>query len=116
MFPPTHQGRYFNYDHSILQIIALRHGKEAGKEQNQDLKLQHLSIPTLYVLIFFLVATCGIFNCGMGTLSSHVRSHSLSFPDQGLNPRPLPWELRVLATEPPGKSLSLFIDLTADMY
>ena len=38
-----------------------------------------------------LVAACGIF-----------------FPDQGWNPGPLPWECRVLATGPPGKSLILF--------
>ena len=28
-------------------------------------------------------------------------------PDQGLNPGPLHWELRVSATGPPGKSLKL---------
>ena len=29
-------------------------------------------------------------------------------PDQGSNPVPLHWECRVLATEPPGKSLTFF--------
>ena len=38
--------------------------------------------------MFFLVAACGI-----------------EFPDQGLNPRPLHWELGALATGPPGKYL-----------
>ena len=37
---------------------------------------------------FFSVAACGI-----------------SFPDQGSNPGPMHWQLGVLATEPPGKSL-----------
>ena len=36
----------------------------------------------------------------------HVGS---SFPDKGLNPGPLHWECRVLATEPPGKSLGGFL-------
>ena len=38
-----------------------------------------------------LVAACGIW-----------------FPDQGLNPGPLHWELGVLSTGPPGKSLFFF--------
>ena len=33
-----------------------------------------------------------------------VTAHGIQFPDQGWNPGPLHWELRVLATGPPGKS------------
>jgi len=32
-------------------------------------------------------------------------------PDHGLNPRLLPWELRILATGPPRKSLELIDSL-----
>ena len=43
----------------------------------------------LFICLFLaLAAACGI-----------------KFPDQGLNPGPLHWEHRVLATGPPGKSL-----------
>ena len=42
----------------------------------------------------FLVATRGIFGCGMWDLA----------PDQGSNPDPLHWEHGALATGPPGKS------------
>ena len=37
-----------------------------------------------------------------------VAAHGIQFPDQGLNPSPLHWELGVLATGPPGKSLFLY--------
>ena len=33
-----------------------------------------------------------------------VATFRIRFPDQGLNPCPLHWEVRVLATGPPGKS------------
>ena len=36
-----------------------------------------------------------------------VAACGIQFPDQGLNPSPLHWELGVLATGPPGKSLFL---------
>ena len=49
-------------------------------------------------LLFFLEATiCFFFNFW----PQHVGSQ---FPDQGLNPRPLQWQGRVLTTRPPGKS------------
>ena len=38
-----------------------------------------------------------------------VAAYGISFPDQGLNPAPLHWELRVLATGLPGKSLNTFL-------
>ena len=34
-----------------------------------------------------------------------VAAYGIEFPDQGSNPGPLHWQLGVLATEPPGKSL-----------
>ena len=34
-----------------------------------------------------------------------VEACGIRFPDQGLNPSPLHWELSVLATGPPGKFL-----------
>ena len=44
-------------------------------------------------------------------------AHGILFPDQGLNPGPLHWELGVLATGPPGKSLKfLFIYLGCMAY
>ena len=43
-----------------------------------------------------------------------VEACGIKFPDQGLNPSPLHWELSVLATGPPGKVLGgLFSVLTA---
>ena len=36
-----------------------------------------------------------------------VAARGIQFSDQGSNPGPLPWELRVLTTEPPGKSLKV---------
>ena len=44
-----------------------------------------------------LVVACRIFSCGMW---------DLKFPDQGLNPGPLHWELRVLTTAPRRKFFS----------
>lgn len=47
---------------------------------------------SLVVAFELLVAACG-----------------LELPDRRLNPRPLHWDLRVLATEPPGKSFNFYI-------
>ena len=55
-----------------------------------------LTDKTLFIYLFiylFLIAPHGMQN----------------FPDQGTNPRPLQWKLRVLTTEPPGKVLSMYI-------
>ena len=46
---------------------------------------------------------CGIFVAACRDLS--VVACRIHFPDQGSNPGPLPWERRVLATGPSGKSL-----------
>ena len=61
---------------------------------------------------FISLAVLGL-SCSMQDLPSllrHVRSlavaRGIQFPDQGLNPGPLHWERRVLATEPPEMSLS----------
>ena len=37
-----------------------------------------------------------------------VAAYDIKFPDQGLNPGPMLWEHRVLATGPPGKSLTSY--------
>ena len=56
-------------------------------------------------LIF--VAACRVFffffNCGMRDLL--IAAWAIWCPDQGSNPGPLQWELGVLATGLPGKSL-----------
>ena len=50
----------------------------------------------------------------LGTQGLHsifTTAYGIQFPDQGWNPDPLPWECRVLAIGPPGKSLdSLLIE------
>ena len=61
---------------------------------------------------FCSLAVLGL-SCSMRDLPSllwHSRclavARGIQFPDHGLNPGPLHWERRVLATEPPEKSLS----------
>ena len=39
-----------------------------------------------------------------------VAARGLELLDQRLNPRPLHWDLRILATEPPGKSLGWILN------
>ena len=58
----------------------------------QDLQSSLQHAVSLVVAYKLLVAACGI-----------------SFPDQESNQGPLHWELRVLATGPPGKSRQLII-------
>ena len=41
-----------------------------------------------------------------------VAAYGIQFPDQESNLGPLPWELRVLATGPPGKSLCVILNAT----
>ena len=53
----------------------------------------------IYLYLFFL-DVLGL-SCGMWGL----------FPDQGSEPGPLYWELKVLSTEPPGKSQELYFNL-----
>ena len=56
----------------------------------------------LYIKLFiFDLAMLGL-HCSMQDLL--VAACGIQFPDQGLNPRPLHWEHRVLATGLPGKS------------
>ena len=55
----------------------------------------------IFLLIFIYLAETGL-SCGMCSLFSC--SLWDQFPDQGLNPDPLHWELGVLATRPSGKS------------
>ena len=43
-----------------------------------------------------------------------VGACGIKFPDQVLNPDPIHWEHRVLATGPPGKSPGLFLEMDAD--
>ena len=58
----------------------------------------------IWISIFILLFTLKIFNwLHLGL----VAVCGISFPDQRLNLGPLHWECRVLATEPPGKSLSI---------
>ena len=53
----------------------------------------------------FLFCFVLFFSFGMQDLFFIVACR-IQFPDQGSNPGPLNWECRVLATGPPGKSLS----------
>ena len=53
----------------------------------------------LFLFIYYL----------FGCTESYLQHVGSKFPDQGLKPGPLHWELRVLATGPPGKSPSKFI-------
>ena len=57
--------------------------------------------PVFKRFIFIYLATGGT-QTGSPTLVADVGS---SFPDQGTNPGSLLWQHRVLATEPPKKSL-----------
>ena len=56
---------------------------------------------------FFAVVECKplVAACGLPAVASGIK-----FPDQGLNPGPLPWEHGVSATGPPGKSLFSHLD------
>ena len=67
----------------------------------------------IYIYIFIwlcqiLVATHRTFSCAYELL---VMACGIQFPDQALNPGPLHWELRGLATGPPGRSLQLILSV-----
>ena len=68
-------------------------------EINTTLQVKHTSLKFLFNLFiwlcWFLVAACELFVVACG----------IQFSDQGSNPGTLHWECRVLATQPPGKSL-----------
>ena len=58
-----------------------------------------------------------LFGCSRSQLQnvgSLVEARGIQFPDQGLNLGPLHWEHRILATEPPGKSLSCNLKFPSD--
>ena len=57
-----------------------------------------LSVTLFFIFIFYLKNYFGLTACHVGSW----------FPDQGLNPCPLQWKLRVLTTVPPGKFLQPF--------
>ena len=54
-----------------------------------------------------LVVACGVFSCDMRTLSCSTWD---LVPWAGFSPSPLHWELGVLTTGPPGRSLKLVFD------
>ena len=58
----------------------------------------------------FLVVACKLLvvACGLPVVACGIK-----FPDQGLNPGPLPWEHGVSATRPPMKSLFFHLDFEA---
>ena len=56
----------------------------------------------------YLLTYLFLFGCARSQsqhAGSLVEAYGIQFPAQGSNPGPLHWEPRVLATEPPGKSL-----------
>ena len=62
--------------------------------------------PLLFYLFFFNIYLFGCTSSQLQHVGSSVFTTAcdMEFPDQGWNPGPLQWELRVLATGPPGKS------------
>ena len=57
------------------------------------------------VISLKFVLACRIFSCGMGTLSCIIWD---LVPWPGWEPQALLWECRILATEPPGNSLTSY--------
>ena len=107
----------------------------SGVEQSDSVILKYIYIHTyIYIYIYIYIYThththtytisfifilfiwlCRGLSCGRWDLQSLVaawelliETRGIHFPDQGLNPDlgPLPWECGVLATRPPGNSLS----------
>ena len=60
----------------------------------------------IYLVALGLSFSMEIFLSLLQNVESLVATHGIQFPDQGLNPGPRHWECRVLATGPPGKSLT----------
>ena len=56
---------------------------------------------------------CGIFSCGMRTLSSSMWD---LVPWPGIEPGPLHWKHGVLATGPPGKSLFVVFTMVSNYF
>ena len=61
-----------------------------------------LDLWSLLCCVGSLVEACGIFNCGMWTLSCNMWD---LVPQLGIEPGPLHWERGVLSSGPAGKSL-----------
>ena len=88
---------------------ALTHTQDDSYVLLSRRKYDAESMDRAIIVVFFkfiwlhrvLLAACRIFfSCGMRTLGCGMWD---LVPDQGLNPDPLPWEYRVLATGPPGE-------------
>ena len=62
-----------------------------------------LAFPLFFKKYFMLFGCTG---SQVGYMGSLVAACGIQFTNQGLNPGPLHWECRVLATGPPGKSLT----------
>ena len=60
----------------------------------------------ILILFNFFFASSFFFVCFLGLFGNAMQHARSSFPDEGLNPYPLPWKRRVLTTGLPG-SLSL---------
>ena len=71
-----------------------------GRERVRQRELYFLNVFLNHYLYLFYLDVLGL-SCGMWGL----------LPDQGSDPGPLYWELKVLATEPPGKSQELYFNL-----
>ena len=61
-------------------------------------------------LLRVLVIACGIFNLCFSMQALLDAACGIQFPDQGSNPGPRHWQHGVLATGPPGKSLTLHFE------
>ena len=59
----------------------------------------------IFIYLAVLGLRCGRRDLLVGGSKPLVTAHGMQCPDQGWNPGPQPWECRVLATGPPGKSL-----------
>ena len=75
-------------------------------------QLQHGLLTFVFLSIRLFIWLCRVLVTARGIFSSAcellVAACGISFMDKELNPGPLHWELRVLATGLPGKSLTTF--------
>ena len=60
-------------------------------------------------ILFFIIYLFGSTGSQLRHAHSLVAACGVQFPDQRSNSGPLPWEQRVLATAPPGKSVLIFL-------
>ena len=92
--------------HSSILAWRILLSEEPGELQSEgSQRVGHDWVTNTFTLWLHqvLVVACGIFSCNIQTLSCSMS------PDQGLNPGPLHWEHRVLATGPPGESPALLV-------